>query len=295
MSRVIVVKEADRAEAAKKAVDGFGFTQVKGRAVFIKPNFNTADPAPGSNDNQTILALVDRLWALGAGSISLGERSYPPTNEVMAQKGIVEPLKERDVRIIDLDALPESDWIEFRGSHWPDGFRVARPIVEADCLVEACCLKTHQHGGVFTMSLKLGVGAVPTYRHGFDFMKHLHGSPHQRLMIAEINQTFKPELIVMDGVEAFVDGGPDKGERKRADLTLASADRVAIDAVGLAALKMLGSNPAIMNTPIFDQEQIARAVELGLGAASPDEVEVSPADPESKDLADTLAGILAQG
>lgn len=297
MSRVVAVKDSDRASAARKAIDGFGFEQVRGREVLIKPNFNTADPAPGSTHNDTLLALVDRLWELGAGSVSLAERSYPPTAEVMARKGIVEPLKERQVEIIDLDGLSESDWVEFRprGSHWPDGFRVARPILEADCLVEACCVKTHQHGGVMTMALKLAVGVVPTYRHGYDYMKHLHNSPHQRRMIAEINQVFKPELILMDGVEAFVDGGPDKGTRKRGDLTLAADDRVAIDAVGLAGLKMLGANRAVMETPIFAQEQIVRAVELGLGAGSPGQVEVVAADQASQELAETLAGILRQG
>jgi uncharacterized protein (DUF362 family) len=55
---------------------------------------------------------------------------------------------------------------------------------------------------------------------------------------------------------------------------LLSRDRVALDAVGLAILKELGSNNAIMKTPIFQQEQISRAVELGLGASKPEEIEL---------------------
>ena len=64
------------------------------------------------------------------------------------------------------------------------------------------------------------------------------------------------------------------GKKKPADLFLAGTDRIAIDAVGLAILKDLGSTPDIMNKKIFDQEQIARAVELGLGASNPDNIEV---------------------
>jgi uncharacterized protein (DUF362 family) len=276
---------------------GLGIEPVEGKEVLIKPNFNTADACPGSTHNDTLVALVDELWARGAKSVSVGERSYPPTLQVMEEKGILPLLRERDVRVIDFDDLKPSDWIEFRpkGSHWPNGFRIARPILDSEYLVSTCCLKTHQYGGVFTLSLKLHVGVVPTSRNGFSYMSELHGSPHQRKMIAEINQPFQPKLVVLDGVEAFVDGGPMTGRRAKGEVFLASADRVAIDAVGVALLKVLGSNPAIMNRRIFDQEQIARAVELGLGAASPSAIELVPGDRQSREIAKTVQAILDQG
>ncbi|MHC1745505.1 MAG: DUF362 domain-containing protein [Syntrophobacteraceae bacterium] len=283
MSRVALVKTADRRHGVKGSIAALQIESVRGKNVLIKPNFNTADACPGSTHNDTLVALVDELWAMGARSISLGERSYPPTMEVMEEKGIIPLLQERDVRIVDFDGLPQSDWIEFRpkDSHWQKGFRIARPILDAELLVSTCCLKTHQYGGVFTMSLKLHVGVVPTSRHGFSYMSELHGSPHQRKMIAEINAPFQPGLVVLDGVEAFVDGGPMTGRRARGDVFLASTDRVAIDATGLAILKTLGSNAAIMNRRIFEQEQIARAVELGLGASSPSEIDLIAADEAS--------------
>jgi uncharacterized protein (DUF362 family) len=76
---------------------------------------------------------------------------------------------------------------------------------------------------------------------------------------------------------------------------IAGDDRVAVDAVGLAVLKELGSNDAIMGRKIFEQEQIARAVELGLGARGPADIELVTADPESQAYAKKLEGILAQG
>jgi hypothetical protein len=42
----------------------------------------------------------------------------------------------------------------------------------------------------------------------------------------------------------------------------------------MAILKFLGSNESIMKPKIFDQEQIARAVEIGLGVSSPSEIEI---------------------
>jgi uncharacterized protein (DUF362 family) len=139
------------------------------------------------------------------------------------------------------------------------------------------------------------VGVVPTGRQGFDYMRQLHGSPHQRKMIAEINEPFRPALVIMDGIDAFTDGGPAAGKRARGNVMWASSDRVAVDAVGVALLKNLGSNASIMGRRIFEQEQIARAVELGLGASSPADIQVVPADHRSQDYCDRVSRILHQG
>ena len=297
LSRVALVETDDRKRGVKASLAALKFNPVKGKNVLIKPNFNTADPTPGSTHNDTLFTLVEALWEMGAKSISLGERSYPQTRQVMGQKGILSILDEMDVKVIDFDDLEEQDWVLFKphNSHWFNGFRIARPILDAECLVSTCCLKTHQFGGVFTMSLKLHVGVVPTFRNGYDYMGELHSSPHQRKMIAEINEPFKPALVVLDGIDAFVDGGPATGKRAKGNIFLASEDRVAIDAVGVAILKSLGSNADIMNRKIFEQEQIARAVELGLGASSPSDIELVADDEDSQAYKKRVAEILLEG
>jgi uncharacterized protein (DUF362 family) len=296
-SSVILARTGDRKEGIQKIFKGLKGNIAKGKDILIKPNFNTADPTPGSTHNETLAALVEEVWKLGAKSVSLGERSFPVTRQVMEQKGVLPLLQRLDVRVIDFDGLPEKDWVEFKPqkSHWPNGFRIARPILESECLISTGCLKTHQYGGVFTLSMKLHVGVVPTSRHGFEYMRQLHSSPHQRRMIAEINEPFNPSLVIMDGVEAFVDGGPATGKRVRGDVFWASSDRVAVDAVGVAILKDLGSNDSIMGPKIFAQEQIARAVELGLGAASPSEIEIMPADKSSQEYTGKIVEILEKG
>jgi hypothetical protein len=50
-----------------------------------------------------------------------------------------------------------------------------------------------------------------------------------------------------------------------------------------------------MNSKIFAQEQIARAVDLGLGATSPSEIEVIPVDEGSQNYRDRVVGMLRQG
>jgi uncharacterized protein (DUF362 family) len=294
LSHVALVHTEDRQSGVELSIRALGINPAKNKDVLIKPNFNTADLCPGSTHNDTLVALVEEVWKMGAKSVSLGERSYSENRPVMEEKGIIPLMEKLDVRIIDFDELDEKDWVKVdaENSHWQDGFRIARPILESECLIYTCCLKTHQFGGVITLSLKNSVGVVPTSRHGFSYMSELHSSPHQRKLIAEMNAPFSPALVVLDGIDAFVDGGPATGQRAKGNVFLASTDRVAIDAVGVAILKSLGSNDQIMNTRIFDQEQIARAAELGLGASVPAEIEVVSADEQSKEYRDRIADIL---
>jgi uncharacterized protein (DUF362 family) len=100
---------------------------------------------------------------------------------------------------------------------------------------------------------------------------------------------------VLDGIDAFTDGGPATGKRAKGNVFLASTDRVAIDAVGVAILKSLGSNNRIMNTKIFEQEQIARAAEIGLGASSPAEIDLVAADEQSQEYSDRIQALLNEG
>jgi uncharacterized protein (DUF362 family) len=296
-SAVAMATTEDRKHGVQASLAALRINPVKGKNVLIKPNFNTADPTPGSTHNDTLAALAETLWEMGAKSITLGERSFPPTREVMEQKGILPLMDKLNVKVLDFDQLDAKDWVLYKAkeSNWADGFRVARPILESECLVYTCCLKTHAPLGVFTMAIKLAVGAVPTTRHGFNYMREMHGSPNGRKMIAEINQAFKPSLIVMDGVDAFVDGGPGRGAVAKGNVFLASTDRVAIDAVGVAVLKHLGSNEKIMKPKIFEQEQIERAVQLGLGVASPSQIQIVRADEKTGEFQAKIEEILRQG
>jgi uncharacterized protein (DUF362 family) len=114
-------------------------------------------------------------------------------------------------------------------------------------------------------------------------------------MIAEVNAAYQPDLILLDGVEAFVDGGPDRGKQVEAQVILAGTDRVVVDAVGVAILRYYGTTPAVSQGRIFQQEQIARAVELGLGIGSPGEIELVTDDPDSEAYAAEIREILMRG
>lgn len=126
-------------------------------------------------------------------------------------------------------------------------------------------------------------------------MGELHSSPYQRQLIAEINTAFSPDLVVLDGVDAFVDGGPATGTRVQAGVILAGSDRVAIDAVGVAILRLLGTTPEVSKGSVFGQDQIARAAELRLGVGSPEQIQLVTDDKESETYAEKIKEILMQG
>ena len=289
---VVLVKTLDRTQGVKDALKLLSFPSPKGKSVVIKPNFNTADPAPGSTHNDTLRQIVLEMKARGAGRLTLAGRSGPPaTAKVMEEKGIPALADELKFEIVNFETLGPDGWKHFQpdGSHWKNGFDIAKPIADAEYLVSTCCLKTHRWGTI-TMSLKLAVGTTPK-----TLMREMHGSPDIRLMIAELNLGFKPQVIIMDGVNAFVDGGPSTGKMVEAGVVIAGTDRVAVDAVGVAVLKELGSNETIMGRKIFEQDQIKRAVELGLGAAGPDAIEIVAGDKAGRDYADRIRAILKQG
>ncbi|MHB8836879.1 MAG: DUF362 domain-containing protein [Candidatus Methylomirabilia bacterium] len=293
-SRIALVQTADRAAGVRAAVALLGGSPARGVQVLLKPNFNTADPYPGSTHNDTLESLVTVLQSQGAAGVTVADRCGPAQMaQVLAAKGVPELCRRLGAEILDFEALPPEGWVRQnpKGSAWLNGFFVARPVLESPCVVSTCCLKTHGFGGVFTMSLKNSIGMV--HRRN---MRELHASLlSMRRMIAEVNTVYRPALVVLDGIEAFVDGGPMTGTRKPAGVVLAGTDRVAVDAVGLAVLKEIGANRAVMEKPIFAQGQIARAVELGLGAAGPEQIELVTGDAESAARAAGLRAILDRG
>ena len=293
-SKVVVALDADRASGAKKVVEAFGMPPLAGKRVFVKPNFNTADPAPGSTHIDTLRTMIQLIKKQGSSSITVGDRSGPAkTSKVFQEKGVFALSEELGFECLVFDEMPKDRWVKVNppGSHWLNGFWFAKPVLEADVVITLCCMKTHQYGGYFTMSLKLSTGMVHSRN-----MTELHTSVvNQRNMIAEMNWAYKPALIVMDGVEAFYTGGPMSGARWRADLTFASNDRVAIDAVGVAALKMHGTTSKLEGRKIFELDQIRRAVELGLGASGPQEIEVVPVDEYTREVSRRIAAVLSKG
>jgi len=300
MSRVALIRTPDRVAGVQRALHLLNAGgPPAGGMVLVKPNYNSADPAPGSTHGDVLRTLMEWVREQSPDSVVLAERSgMGQTRQVLEQLDVFALGEELGFQVQVLDELEADGWglVQAPGGHWQRGFPFPAQLFEqADYILQTCCLKTHRYGGHFTLSLKNSVGLAAKYvpGHDYNYMSELHSSPHQRLMIAEINTAYTPDLIVLDGVEAFVEGGPARGERIHANVILAASDRVALDAVGVAILRHFGTTAAVSRGPVFEQEQIRRAVELGLGAAGPDQIEMLTDDEEGEAFADEIRQILA--
>lgn len=291
--RVALIKTTDRAAGVKQAIDLLQPPSFSGKRVFIKPNYNTGDPAPAATDPTVLEALVQDIQGAGASQMTVGDRSgMANTRSAMQQMRVFSLADRYGFTPIVFDELERSGWQYFssEGTNWSRGFAIAKPVLDADAIVNACCLKTHRFGGHFTLSLKNTIGMVAKYVPGdsYNYMGELHNSANQRLMIAEVNKTYRPSLIVMDGVDAFVNGGPAQGQKVSPGVVLASTDRIAIDAVGIAILRMYGTTREVSDGSIWSQAQIRRAADLGLGATSANAVEIITTDSAGAAMADRI-------
>lgn len=296
-SEVYVIDASDRHHAVEALWREIGLPSLDGKAVAIKANFNSDDPFPATTHPDMLEAILARVRDAGARSIALGERSgMGETALVLKNRGAADVAARVGAEVTVLDSVPPAGWeaIPPDGLHWERGFLVARLFREADAVVQTCCLKTHRFGGHISLSLKNTVGAVAARNpgNGYNYMAELHSSPHQRRMVAEINRFVPCDVAVMDATEGFSTGGPERGNRIAPNVILASTDRIALDAAGIALLRHYGSTPEVMRGRIFAMDTIARAVELGIGVTSAGDLRLVALDSESKNLVLDMRRIL---
>lgn len=253
--------------------------------ILVKPNCNNYDPFPASTHPDTVRLVVKLLMEAGLQreQIVIGDMSGPawlPTEATMKKNGILGVARELGVRV---SFFENEEWVWVKPkevSSWPEGFRIAKRAFEASRIISLPCLKTHQFGGVFTLSLKNSVGLIsPADR------TILHKKPGYR--IAEINLAYTTDLIVLDGLQCFVCGGPAYGKKGASGVVVAGSDRVAIDAVGVAILKFHKAE-GIADVNVKDHEQLKRAAEIGVGHLDADMIALKASNLASDEKFDDL-------
>ncbi len=299
-SPVALVQGHGRASAIEAVIESLGGIDCQGKDVYIKASFNSPHPFPATTHPETLERVIHILRKRKCGVITVVERSgMGSAGEIWRKLGFLGLADRLKVRLLSLDDLPGDRWRqdELPGSHWKRGVEVPDILASAPLWIQICNLKTHRFGGRLSASLKNSVGLIAKYSHStprYNYMAELHASPDQRQMIAEINQLYSPALVIMDATEVFVEGGPESGEVAAPGAVAASRDRVALDAVGLAILRLNSPGPAFGRATVFEQEQIKRAGELGLGAKNADEILVKTVDHGSANLAMQIKGVLSR-
>ena len=269
-------RNKDTLESVREAVElagGLGIEE--GSTVLIRPNANTADLPPGSTNPEILKGAIREARRCNPGKIIVAEKSMTTldTEMVLRKLGLWQAAEaERADEILTFDHMKRSHVKPEGAFSWPEGFYVPEFLASVDYVIALPVIKTHWTA-TFTMGLKSQISITADR----DRRQLPHGQHKDVLfgsMIAESNLVYKPNFYISDATKCFVTGGPDLGTLKEPGIVMACSDVIANDAVGLALLKTLGTVPKIQEHSVWVQPQIRRAVELGLGIRSREEITV---------------------
>lgn len=247
-----------------------------GQKVLLKPAVNSTRPYPATSDPEVILAVAQLVKEAGGEPFIADRTVFSKSTALTFRKlGLDQVAREARVSCQVLDNAEVVSLPHVAATHWSGGaVPIYRLVADADHVINLCTPRTHRLGD-FTMALKNFVGVVDA-----DARLRMHFPSGFRERLAEINLVVRPSLVVMDGRQGFVDGGPDSGDLAAFDFLAAGADPVAIDAVGLAHLRLEGANESIMEGSVWALPVLKRAVELDLGATREADLRFAGATPQ---------------
>lgn len=284
--RVAIVRADDVAAGVGEAValvDGLAALDCRQRQVLVKPNVVYGRPPPATTDPRVVAALLALLRETGASRLTVGDMSAVvslPTRPNLEATGMAAVAAAAGA---DLLALEEGEWVEVRPpqARHATAFHLARAVYEAERLVSVPVLKAHRSAS-YSFALKNTVGVVHARNKPWAY-----GGSAWEEVVAELNLAVHPRLYVGDALTVMASGGPWSGDVVRPGCILASPDPVALDAVGLGILKHYGKADHVVGKRVWEQGQIQRAIELGLGVKSGAEVEIVARDLTGGDAAFT--------
>ncbi len=272
-SLVSVVGGGDVERAMAEAValiGGFDAMGVKGRKVLVKPNVVANRRNPTTTNPEVVGAAVRLLYAAGASHVWVGDMSAmfrSSTKKNMDGTGITRAAEDAGAEVVYFD---DYDWYEVplpRGKYIKS-VAVTAWLYRAERIVNLPVIKTHRSAS-YSICLKNFVGATH-----FKERPYFVDRSHWEEVVAEINLAYRPDINIVDGTTSMIEGGPWSGDEAKTNLIMASGDRVAADAVGLGIIKAFASSPLVTGKTVWEQRQIKRAVELGLGARSAEQIEL---------------------
>lgn len=177
-----------------------------------------------------------------------------------------------------------------KAEHWPNGFELAELLFAVDHIINVPVIKTHFQAW-FTMSMKAFVGMShhrtrrefhSSFKGGSNLADQKSSGSRRRLgpegrkqdmeeaaplvnRVAELNLGITPALNILDGTQSFVFGGPSQGDTADPKLIVASRDRIAADATGVAVLKRYGTERRLQNFSVWENPFILHGIKIGLG------------------------------
>ncbi len=247
---VAIVRRPQLKEMLQRAVELAGGMSIEaGDTVLIKPNQNSDDPFPATSNPATVAALVEYVKRFEPARIVVADASFVaflPTLETMRKTGVLQAAQEAGAEVL---AIEDGDFVTVlpEEARYLEPVAIAKIFLDADYVISQPVVKTHKYA-VFSMSLKNTIGVVKTEDR--PLMHHVPDDDFRK-MVAELNLIRPVDFVLLDGQKAMVTGGPFRGVVTEANLLIASKDQVAVDVVGLAVLKHLGTTERIRKASVW--------------------------------------------
>lgn len=248
---------------AVSLIGGFEKIGIKGKTILVKPNVVSGEPSPATTNPEVVRAVVKLLKEHGASKVIVGDMSAMmtlSTKRNMRRTGIKKAAEDEGAEVVYFE---DHEWVEVElpGAKYISRIYVTEWIFNVDRIINLPVIKTHRSAS-YTICLKNFIGATH-----LKFRPYLVDSSHWEELIAEMNIAYQPHLNIVDGTRIMIQGGPWEGTAADTNLIIASGDRVAADIVGLGIIKEFGKWKMVADKDVWEQKQIKRALELGLGAA----------------------------
>ncbi|MCF6157289.1 MAG: DUF362 domain-containing protein [wastewater metagenome] len=250
---------------AVSLIGGFDKIDIKGKLVLVKPNIVTGDSNPTTTNPEVVGAVVRLLHEKGAQRVIVGDMwdmsglMTFSTAWNMKKTGIREAAEEAGAEVVCFEDYPWLE-VELLNTKYIKNISISEWIHKADRIINLPVIKTHKYA-TYSISLKNFIGATHWKQRPYFVDRD-----HWEEVISEINQAYTPHLNIIDGTTSMITGGPRSGMTVKTNIILVSGDRIAADITGLGIIKSFGKCPEIVNKGVWEQRQIKRAVEMGLGA-----------------------------
>ena len=247
---------------AVSLIGGLERLNVKGKDVLVKPNVVSGERNPATTNPEVVGAVVRLLYEEGAKKVFVGDMSALltlSTKRNLGKSGIKKAAEDAGAEVI---AFEDYDWVEveLRGAKYIQSAYVTEWLYNVDIIVNLPVIKTHRSAS-YSICLKNFIGCTHLRQRPY-----LVDESHWEELISEFNLAYAPHLNIVDGTLSMIEGGPWKGTPANTNLILTSGDRVGADVVGLGIIKSFGKWPMVTEKDVWEQRQIKRALELGVGS-----------------------------
>jgi uncharacterized protein (DUF362 family) len=235
-----------------------------GEAVLIKPNNVVGRYMPGTVTSAEIVAGLAKLVVESGGKPFIGENDldFDPVAECFMDscarhyRDALDRVGLPEVPLVNL-SKDEQVSVDLPGAKVFKNTRIARRVLEADKIIDAPVMKTHDQTQI-TLGIKNLKGLLPVSQR-----RRSHSLGVEQAIV-DLCAYIRPALVVIDGTTAAEGMGPTGGTPFRMDLVVASANALAADMVGAT----------IMGFDFKDIHFIRYGVDSHLGPRNLDDIEV---------------------